>query len=111
MNINPTNVNNLYKSSMKGIGAGSGKAHSAEQDPEKKKEVQYDTVTISAKGSKTNDVSRLANGIAKEVDAVATADRIESIKQAIQNDDYKIDSQMLADAIMNRAQGGFDRKI
>jgi len=111
MNINLTNVNNLYKSSLNGTGAGSGKAQPAEQDPAKKKEVQYDTVTISAHGSKKNDVSRLAKGIAKEVDAVASAERMESIKRAIQNDDYKIDSQILADAMMTRAKGGLNRKI
>lgn len=111
MKINPANVNNLYKNNMSGTGSTNGKPQAAEQEPAGKKDIKYDTITISSQGMQKNDISRLAAGIAKDVDAAAADEKIESLKTAIRNDQYKIDSQTLADAILKRAKGGFDQKI
>lgn len=111
MKINPANVNNIYKNTMNGAGSASGKSQLEEQAPAAKKDQKYDTITISSQGAHKNDISRLASGIAKDVDAAAADEKIESIKAAIRNDRYKVDSQTLADAILKRAKGGFDQKI
>lgn len=115
MKINPANVNNLYKNNMKNnmndAGSVNGKPQAADQELAGKKDIKYDTITISSRGVQKNDISRLAAGIAKDVDAAAADEKIESLKTAIRNDQYKIDSQTLADAILKRAKGGFDQKI
>lgn len=111
MKINPANVNNLYKNNMSGTGSPNGKPQAAEQEPAGKKDIKFDTITISSQGMQKNDISRMAAGIAKDVDAAAADEKIESLKTAIRNDQYRIDSQTLADAILKRAKGGFDQKI
>lgn len=60
-----------------------------------------DKVTISGDGAARAEISRLASSIAAEVDSPASSERIDGLRQAVEQGTYNVPSEDIADAMLD----------
>lgn len=61
-----------------------------------------DKVTISQGAAARAEAGRLASSLAAEVENTASPERIESLRQAVQDGSYSVPAEDVADAILDR---------
>jgi anti-sigma28 factor (negative regulator of flagellin synthesis) len=97
MDIRPTNINgvsNVYKQNMNAVGA--KKPESVNSASNK------DVIAISEEGLKHSEYGKTVRAVASEVFQDVPAERISSLRTAIENGTYIISSDRIADSILER---------
>ena len=93
MKINPSSANHIYLNNQK---AGEKRPAQLEQDLKQKQ----DSVQLSPEALRRQSVEGLEKKLAQEVHAPASQGRLEALKAQINNNQYRISNEDLADAIL-----------
>lgn len=99
MNVNPLSSYNAYAASVRKTGRSAmpAKGPAAES--------KGDTIAIDVEAVSQKEISRISKGVAQEVRRPTDPARLESIRQAVADNSYYVESDKLAEAILSRAAG------
>lgn len=109
MNVNPSTVHNLFNTKKTGaVGAcvpdsvfSASKLEAARAGvPEK-----MDTVTISSQANQQREMGKIVKSVMKDIERYDEAARIDEIKQAVARNEYRIPTDALANALLERSAG------
>lgn len=95
MKINPASAYQYYKPYMN---AAQGEAPVTKKVGAEK----TDVVSISGGAPRKGEISRIAQGIAAELETPASASRIQALQTAIEGGQYRVSSEQLADTLLAR---------
>lgn len=107
MKINTTLINKAYGNQINGQDTKKGKSLGIKQDVTTK---NTDTLVVSQEAMNAKTVSKATKAIVEELNEDYGNQHIALLKEAIQNGTYKIDSEKIAQAMVNhvRVLGGKD---
>lgn len=93
MKINPSSANHIYLQNKKG----EDKRTSL---PEQDAKMKQDSVQLSSEALRRQGIDGLEKKLAQEVNAPASSGRLEAIKTQINNNQYRVSTEDLAEAIL-----------
>lgn len=106
MNINPATMRNVYQANMVQNGRqGGGKEQELMKYASAASPENTDKISISSQANYQRDVNKVVHSVMKDMEQTSNADRVQQIKEQIQNNSYFVSSGQVADAILSRICG------
>ena len=105
MKINPAAAFNAYNKTVEKISSSqsSTAAHSADSAPTRAAAAEHtDQVQISAEGARKAGIQQITDTIVSEIHEPASPEKLEALRDEVQNKTYHVSTQDLVDAIMKR---------
>ena len=105
MKINPAAAFNAYNKTVEKISSAqsSAAAHPAENASARAASTEHtDQVQISAEGARKAGIQQITDTIVSEIHEPASAEKLESLRDAVQNKTYHVSTPDLVDAIIKR---------
>ncbi|MDK2812945.1 MAG: hypothetical protein PWQ08_200 [Clostridiales bacterium] len=105
MKINPAAAFNAYNKTVEKVSSNQSSAavHPAETTQARAAAAEHtDQVQISAEGARKAGIQQITDAIVSEIHEPASAEKLESLRDAVQNKTYRVSTSNLVDAIMKR---------
>ncbi len=105
MKINPAAAFNAYNKTVEKISStqSSTAARPAESTTARAAAAEHtDQVEISAEGARKAGIQQITDAIVSEIHEPASAEKIEALRDAVQNKSYRVATSDIANAIMKR---------
>ena len=105
MKINPAAAFNAYNKTVEKIASSqsSATAHPIENASARAASTEHtDQVQISAEGARKAGIQQITDTIVSEIHEPASAEKLESLRDAVQNKTYHVSTPDLVDAIIKR---------
>ena len=93
------NMNDAYRIYTKNSSLNPQMQEHRQRQDEKAPVGNVDTVTISSDGMRRSEIDKLANSVSLQVEATVSSQRLESLRQAVQNGSYRVGTEQLAEAV------------